>query len=342
MILFVGNMLSAHGLAPAMSELLAMNLEKDFEVKRVSSKRNMLVRFGDMFFQLLWYRRICTVVVMDVFSSRAFWYAVSCAWLLQKLQIPYMTILRGGGLPDRIRRSPKKSNLVFKFAQANISPSAYLARNFQAFDYPVRVIPNFIEINRYPFLHRNQVGPRLLWVRSFHAIYNPTLAVEILDQVHRVYPQAVLCMVGPDKDGSEQKVLALAREKGLLEKMELTGKLSKTEWIRKSASFDIFINTTDYDNMPVSVLEAMALGFPVISTNVGGVPDLIENGQNGLLVKPNDAHEFVVKIQTLIEKPDMAASLSVNARKFAESFGWNNVRKEWCDALAPFEKFKTL
>jgi hypothetical protein len=98
MILFIGNMLSSHGLSPAMSELLAIKLAKDFELKKISTKRNMFVRIVDMLSQIVWYRNLCKFVILDVFSSRAFWYAVTCAWLLRKLQIPYITILRGGGV----------------------------------------------------------------------------------------------------------------------------------------------------------------------------------------------------------------------------------------------------
>jgi glycosyltransferase involved in cell wall biosynthesis len=333
MILFIGNMLSSHGLSPAMSELLAIKLAKDFELKKISTKRNMFVRIVDMLSQIVWYRNLCKFVILDVFSSRAFWYAVTCAWLLRKLQIPYITILRGGGLPDRIRKNPSMSNLVFKQAYANISPSSYLARNFKTYGYPVNIIPNFIDLERYVFRHRVDVKPRLLWVRSFHTIYNPMLAIKILELVREVYPEASLCMVGPDKDGSRKIVEELAVSKGLSHLVEFTGKLSKSEWITKSASFDIFINTTDYDNMPVSVLEAMALGFPVISTNVGGVPDLIQDEQNGLLVIPNDAKEFTTKILALLEKPELAASLSASARVFAESYAWEKVKPHWVHLL---------
>ena len=79
-------------------------------------------------------------------------------------------------------------------------------------------------------------------------------------------------MVGPDKDGSLEKTKQYAKEKGVLHRVRFTGGLSKTEWIELSKDYNIFINTTNVDNTPVSVMEAMALGFPVISTNVGGVP----------------------------------------------------------------------
>src|SRR5690606_32388170 len=118
--------------------------------------------------------------------------------------------------------------------------------------------------------------PRLLWVRSFSQIYNPVLALKIVEILKLKAMEVSLCMVGPDKDGSLQRCKEMATELNL--PVSFTGLLSKQEWIALSRDFDIFINTTNFDNMPISVMEAMSLGMPVISTNVGGLPLLIENG----------------------------------------------------------------
>ena len=68
--------------------------------------------------------------------------------------------------------------------------------------------------------------------------------------------------------------------------MNFTGKLSKQEWRDLSKDYNVFINTTNFDNTPVSVIEAMALGIPVVSTNVGGLPFLITDKVDGVLVEP--------------------------------------------------------
>ncbi len=109
--------------------------------------------------------------------------------------------------------------------------------------------------------------------------------------------------------------------------------LSKNEWIALSQDFDIFINTTNFDNMPVSVMEAMALGLPVISTNVGGLPFLIENDIDGILVAPNNSKAFVNAIEKLCNNPLKASNISQNARLKMEEYDWQKVKHSWIKLL---------
>lgn len=175
--------------------------------------------------------------------------------------------------------------------------------------------------------------PRLLWVRSFHKLYNPLLAIDVLASLKEDYPNASLCMIGPDKDGS----LSLAKQRAASLKVEdsimFTGLLSKRDWIAKSADFDIFINTTNFDNMPISVIEAMALGLPIVSTNVGGLPYLIDNGKEGLLVEPDSVNNFVSAIKIILTDNKLAIDLSKNARLKAESFDWENIAPHWKEII---------
>ena len=110
------------------------------------------------------------------------------------------------------------------------------------------------------------------------------MAVDVLALLQKKYPTAKLCMIGPDKDGSLNKAKLLAKKRTIEDDIEFTGRLTKKQWNEKSRKFDVFINTTTIDNLPVSVIEAMALGLPVVSTNVGGIPFLIRNEENGFFI----------------------------------------------------------
>src|SRR5690606_13932264 len=109
----------------------------------------------------------------------------------------------------------------------------------------VNYIPNPLFLQKYPFKERKEFHPRFLWVRAFDMIYNPILALRSLEIVRKQYPEATLCMVGPDKDGSLAKCRKYASEKNL--PVKFTGKLKKKEWVRLSEDYDIFLNTSDID-----------------------------------------------------------------------------------------------
>lgn len=183
-----------------------------------------------------------------------------------------------------------------------------------------------------------QVSPRLLWVRAFHAVYNPVLAIDVLVGLLKDYPDAALCMVGADKDGSLQQVQQYVMEKDVLPHVQFTGYLTKKEWIVLSAMHDIFINTTDFDNMPVSVLEAMALGLPIVTTNVGGIPYLIKDGENGLLVGRGDAQGFIDAIRNLTRNHTLAEQLTMKARKDVEKLDWEEIRSQWTSIIKQYSR----
>ncbi len=247
-------------------------------------------------------------------------------------RVKYLTILRGGNLPSRIKRSRRLSNLIFNNSYKNVAPSNYLKSEFKKQGYKTLFIPNILEIENYNFKERNKIQPNLLWVRAFKKLYNPTLAVKVLNLLKKEFPKAKLCMIGPHTDSSFNESKNLAKKLNLLNSIEFTGVLPKKEWHKKSIEFDIFINTTNFDNTPVSVMEAMALGLPIVSTNVGGMPFLIDNKKDGFLVEKENEKQMSSAIINLINNNDL--SIALNARKKAESFSWAVVRTKWLEILS--------
>ena len=157
-----------------------------------------------------------------------------------------------------------------------------------------------IDIKNYNFKHRLKCKPKLLWVRSFHNVYNPEMAIYVLLDLLKKYPESKLCMIGPEKDGSLKNCKIIVEKYNITEKVKFAGFLPKDQWIDLSSKYDIFINTTDFDNQPVSVIEAMALGFPVVTTNVGGLQYLHDDGVDALMVKKNDIEGMSHAIERII------------------------------------------
>jgi len=334
-IVYVGNKLSSHGYSVTGVETLGKQLESiGYNVVSTSDKKSQLLRVADMLYTVIKYRRKTDVLLIDTYSKVAFWYALIISMFAIFTKLKYIPILRGGNLPSRLEGNKVMSNIIFKNSFRNISPSKYLMNEFDKKGFEAEYIPNNIDVSNYQFRQREKCVPKLLYVRSFDLIYNPQMAIHVLQKVVAKYPEAELCMVGPDKDGSMQDCKNLVAEFGLQEKVVFTGKLSKAEWHTLADEYSIFINTTNFDNMPVSVMEAMALGIPVISTNVGGIPFLLDHNETALLVDKGDTEAMVKSICHLIENPTVAETLSKTGRHYIEGFDWEVIKHRWQDLLA--------
>lgn len=335
-LVYIGNELSKHGFTPTTVETLGPRLAKEFKVFTASSFKSKLVRLLHFWWVVLINRK-ADFLIIDTYSTSAFLFAWTSARLARWVGLRYIPILHGGDLPKRATQSPAKVETYLSKAYRVVCPSPYLRGAMeQVVPLEYRIIPNAIDIADYAFKQRNKLpkgGFKLLWVRSFHQIYDPALAVDVLKALHdRGYRQTSLCMVGPDKDGSMEEVRLLADGFRISSFLKITGMMSKTDWLELSTGHDVFINTSRIDNTPVSIIEALALGLPVVSTNVGGISHLLEDGKNALLVEPNNADAFVDAILSF-EDSRLYSRLSKEARVLAEEFSWANVARQWKEVL---------
>lgn len=334
-LLYIGNKLSVHGYTPTNIETLGPKLEAEgYQLSYASSKKGKLARLSDMCNAILKSKGKVDVVLIDTYSTSAFYFAYVCVLFCKKLGIPYIPILHGGDLPSRIKNSPKLSEKIFGHSYDNVVVSGYIKQSLDENNYKSTLIPNYIDLSMYPYKHRTETTPHLLWVRSFSTIYNPTLAVKVIKELSKQYPDIRLTMVGPDKDGSLQVCKDLAQQEGVADRITFTGRLSKEDWIKLSEQHSIFLNTTNFDNLPVSIIEAMALGMPIVSTNVGGVPFLIDDNVDGVLVPPKDKAAMVNAISSLLNEKEKVAGISKAARTKAEQFDWAVVSRAWDKLLS--------
>lgn len=332
-ILYIGNNLSNSTFTATYISFFSQILKKEgYWVKTASDKDNKAERLVDMLYLIWKNRKETDLVLIDTYGAQNFYYAFSIAKLCQKLELPYVPILHGGNLPGRLESSKQLCRSTFGKAFMNVAPSHFLYDIFKAEGFDnVKIIPNSIVLSDYPFKQREVFKPKLLWVRRFQERYNPMLALEVYRELLQTYPDAELCMVGPEKDGSLSKCKKYAQKHNLT--IRFSGKLEKKDWAEISRDYDYFINTTNIDNTPISVMEAMALGLPVVSTDVGGMPFLIEHGKDGVLVPEKDRESMTRALIELIEDQEKSKSLAVEANLKVQDFDWEVVREKWIEVL---------
>lgn len=331
--MYIGNKLVSTGSTPTSIDTLGMLLEGEgYHLRYASEESNPFLRLADMLLSV-WRFRHYDCLLIDTYSTKAFMYAWLVARMASMLKLRYIPILHGGNLPQRFVRSPKMSRQIFSNSWVNAAVSPYLEQHLQANKYRSVLIPNSIDLKQYPYTARRVFKPNLLWVRAFHSIYNPQMAVRLIAMLSGTYPDARITMIGPDNDGSLVDCKKLAAELGVADRVKFTGKLTKQEWIKLSREHDVFLNTTRFDNLPVSLIEAMALGLPIVSTNVGGIPFLINDGATGLLVADNDIDAMYSGVERLLSDPKLGMDITSKARTQAEQFDWAHIRHEWFNIL---------
>ena len=332
-ILYIGNNLSKKGHTTTIMDTLGSLFTKEgCLVFKASSNKNIFFRLMHMLFSTIYYSRKVDYVLIDTYSTVNFWYTFFVSQTCRLLKLKYIPILHGGNLPKRLNSNPWVCDLIFKNAYKNVAPSNYLFSVFsEKYSKNLVSIPNVLEIENYKFTSRNFIQPKLLWVRSFSPIYNPKMAIQVLFELQKVYPSAELLMVGPDRENYIKEIKSLAKKLNV--KVNFTGLLSKEEWISLSENYNIFINTANFDNMPVSVLEAMALGLPVVSTNVGGISFLLEDRKNALLVDKNDHKAMSSRIIELMNNINFTNYIIAEARKNIKKYDWQKVKSQWFEVM---------
>ncbi len=334
-IIYIGNKLSRWGKTPTTVETLSIRFAEDFIIHSYSHYKNPIIRIIHMLWGIYKNRKGNVVLLIDTYSTFAFNYAWFSSILSKLLKIPFYIFLHGGDFESRIKNSPDRVSLILKNAKGIISPSGFLKEKINQY-YPeanVHIIPNSIDLSNYKFTKRKPESVVIFWLRSFHEMYNPQMAILVVEELLSKGISPQIHMVGPDKDGSLAKVNEIIFQKKLELYIFTYGKLDMSEWLIISEGCNYFINTTNFDNTPVSVIEAMALGLPVISTNVGGLPFLINNNVNGLLVEPNDSNAMANNIIKLKNDPELFEKIVAKGLSTAKSHDWIKVKNLWKELL---------
>lgn len=304
-----------------------------YRVVAVSSLLNRFLRLADIIKTLVGRRGAADIVILEIYGGLSFVAEDIASWLARRFGQRVVMWLHGGDMPKFMARFPRWTRRVLRRADVLVAPSLFLARAVEADGFQARVIPNVVDLKIYPYRHRRQVQPRLFWMRSFHPVWNPLMAVRVLSRLRRDVPDAKLVMAGKDK-GLEAEVRLFAEKLKLNGAVRFPGFLNKPEKVCEGNAADIFINTNRVDNMPVSVIEACAMGLPVIATAVGGIPDLLTDGETALLVPDDNDEAMASAIKRLLLDAELAGRLSENGRRLAESSAWEKVRPQWEEVFA--------
>jgi glycosyltransferase involved in cell wall biosynthesis len=207
-----------------------------------------------------------------------------------------------------------------------VVPSKYLVDKFAEYDFKARAIYNFVDADRFSFKVRKKLRPVFLSNRLLEELYNIPCILRAFAVVQKKYPQAKLIVAGY---GAERGRLEnLARELKL-ENVEFIGAVEQENMPALYDAVDVYLNSPNTDNMPGSIIECFAAGVPIVTTNAGGIPYILEHEKTGLMVAVNDHETMAREMMRLLENGELAREIIGNARRACKKFTWEAVRLEW-------------
>ena len=240
---------------------------------------------------------------------------------------PVIVNYRGGEARSFLARQSGWVLPVLRRANALIAPSGFLQALFTDYGLPAAVIPNIIDRTRFYPADISPAAPHLVVTRNLEPIYDIPTALRAFAIVHRQYPGARLSVAGSGPELA--RLEALAETLGIGAAVRFCGRLEPDEMAGLYRRASLMLNPSTVDNMPNSVLEAMACGVPVVSTDVGGVPFIVSDGDTALLVPPRAPEAMAAAALRLLGEPGLAAGLRQRALAAVQAYEWPVVKAQW-------------
>ncbi len=315
------------------SELAAILKRNGYELLTVSRYHNKWLRLLDIIITLTLSTSKYDIAIVQFYSGNSFIWQSIAAKIAKRFNKKLAFTIHGGGVPAAIGKQPAKYLGILKSADIITAPSGYIIQSLSKYNLNPVLVENTIRLKNYEYKKREQLQPILLWMRAFSDIYNPHMAVRVIAALKQYYLNVKMYMGGPDL-GQLESTQQLITELDVADNIEIVGFMNfeKKEYYTRLA--DIYISTNTVDNAPVTFLEMWAWGLPVISTNVGGIPFLVEDNKTGMLVNNNDHEAMAKKIRQLLEDKKLTDKIIHNAYTKVEDYDENVVFEKWDKLLS--------
>jgi glycosyltransferase involved in cell wall biosynthesis len=259
-------------------------------------------------------------------------FAAPAVWLASLRRVPVIVNYRGGGAGEFFARSMPWIRPTLARCAAIVVPSPFLDRIFRRHGFQTSIVPNIIDLARFSPQERTRgpggttaAAPHLVVARNLEPVYDVGTALRAFRIVRDALPGARLSIAGSGPAlGSLE---ALSRELGIQGSVAFTGRIENREMAALYHDADLSLNPSLADNMPISVLESLASGVPVVSTNVGGIPDLVADGVTASLVPPGDPAAMAAAALDLLSDAERWSRQRRAGIDHVRGFTWEAVRE---------------
>ena len=322
-VLLVANYMPSSGGISGQVGLIFMHLLQDgVEVEIFSTKGNFFNRLL-MCYKLLRIGKDYDVFHIHACSNLGFFPAIIGIRAAKILKKRVVLTYHGGGADAFFKRYTHLVRKYLNSSDVNIVLSGYLASVFDKYDIPYIIIPNIIELDDTLFKKRNSLQPHYISVRTLSSDYNIQCIIKAFDIVKKKIPAATLTILG---DGPLMNSLMNLVSRLDLKDVSFVGRVPNSQIYSYLDKADIFISSPIIDNQPMSVLEAFNAGLLVISSNVGGIPFMIEDEETGLLFENNDFMALARLMEFVLEPSFNSLKMTYAAKDSLSKYQWKSVQ----------------
>ena len=257
-------------------------------------------------------------------------FTVPAVWIAKLRRIPTVINYRGGEAEQFFNKSFHWVQPTLAACARIVVPSRFLQQVFSHHQVDTEIVANIIDVERFAPTTDPQDStdaPHLLVARNLELIYDNATAIRAFKRVLAQFPNATLSIAGTGPEFENLK--ALVKELEIEPQVRFTGRVDTQEMPALYQSANIMLNPSRVDNMPNSILEALASGVPVVSTNVGGIPFLVEHEKTALLVPAEDEHAMAAAVIRVLQDRQLNHDLVKAGLTFVQQFSWPVVRDQW-------------
>lgn len=195
----------------------------------------------------------------------------------------------------------------------------------------VHVIPNGISENWFN-VQNNEIDGRILFVGRIMPIKGLETLIQAIKTVKMKHSKAHLHIVGAIQDREyKHKLDSLIGELGLEDSVIFLGPRSGADLEKEYSECAVFVLPSKNESFGIVLLEAMATGKSIVASNVGGIPEILENGKEGVLVKSGDTEELAKKIQILLSENEIRKKMGLAGIENAKKCSWQSIAERTLD-----------
>jgi len=256
-------------------------------------------------------------------------FAAPAIWVAALRRIPVVVNYRGGEAAVFLNESESLVKWSLRWVDEVVVPSGYLRDIFEAHGIETKIIPNVVDLSLFEGEERDRASdtPHLIVCRNLEPIYDNATALRAFSEIQKKHPKARLTIAGEGPQRHELEQLAV--DLGLEDKVCFAGRLDVKSIVELYRSADLMLNASRVDNMPNALLEALSMGVPIVTTDAGGIPYIVEDGKTALIVPVGDWEAMARQAERLLHDAVLYRALSSGGLEAVTRYRWASVGPRW-------------